>query len=173
MAMALHIRKMRTTDLDDVLEIEQYSFPTPWSRSVYEYDLIRNPNSRFYVALEHVGGELWGYIGNWFVYDECHVGTIATKREARGKGVAQALLIHTARQAVAEGMTYIILEVRVNNLAAINLYKKLGFSQVGLRRGYYRDTGEDALLLAMRDLPDLAARPLPDEEAYEGEVAAV
>jgi ribosomal-protein-alanine N-acetyltransferase len=171
--MALHIRKMRVTDLDGVLEIEVYSFPTPWSRSVYEHDLLKNPNSRFYVAVERVGGELWGYIGNWFVFDECHVGTIATKREARGKGVAQMLLIHTARQAVAENLTYIILEVRVNNLAAINLYKKLGFSQVGLRRGYYRDTGEDGLLLAMRDLSELAARPLPGEEAYGHEAAAV
>jgi ribosomal-protein-alanine N-acetyltransferase len=156
---------MTPEDLDEVMEIEQYSFPTPWSRTVYEHDLKRNPKSRFYVARSEDDDELLGYIGNWVIEDECHVGTIASKREFRGRGIAEALLIHTARTSLAESVTYIILEVRENNFAAINLYRKLGFQQVGLRRGYYRDTGEDALLLTLHNLESLAAREIPSTVA--------
>lgn len=157
--MPLYIRKMAVSDLDSVMEIELYSFPTPWPRHIYEQDITQVESSRFYVALDGgPDGPVVGYIGNWFVQDECHVGSIATKREARGRGVAEALLVYTARQGLKEDLAYVILEVRVNNLAAINLYKKLGFKQVGLRKGYYRDTGEDALLMAMQDMPALAAR---------------
>jgi len=166
--MPLYIREMKLPDLDEVLVIEDYSFPTPWPRNVYENDLLRNPNSRFFVALDgDECGELLGYIGSWVVHDECHVGTIATRRDARNRGIAEALLVHTARAVIAEGVQYLILEVRVNNFPAINLYKKLGFVQVGLRRGYYRDTGEDALLLAMNDLPALAAREVSAVPAGE------
>ncbi len=135
------------------------SFPTPWPRHIYEQDITQVESSRFYVALDGgPDGQVVGYIGNWFVQDECHVGSIATKREARGRGVAEALIVYTAQQGLKEDLSYVILEVRVNNLAAINLYKKLGFKQVGLRKGYYRDTGEDALLMAMQDMPALATR---------------
>ncbi len=154
----MYIRKMAACDLDSVMEIEMYSFPTPWPRHIYEQDITQVESSRFFVALDGgPEGQVVGYIGNWFVQDECHIGTIATKRETRGRGVAEALIVYTAGAALAEGIAYIILEVRVNNLAAINLYKKLGFKQVGLRKGYYRDTGEDALLMAMQDLPTLAS----------------
>ena len=157
--MPFYIRNMTVGDLDQVMEIESYSFPTPWPRHIYEHDLTQNASSRFFVALDGgKDGPVVGYIGNWFVADECHVGSIATQREARGRGVAEALLVHTARAGLVERVTYIVLEVRVNNFAAINLYKKLGFNQVGVRRGYYRDTGEDALLMAMHDVPKLAAR---------------
>ncbi len=168
--MALYIRQMRPEDLDEVMEIEQYSFPTPWTRTVYENDLKRNPNSRFFVARsDDEGSELLGYIGNWVIEDECHVGTIASKREFRGQGIAEALLIYAARASLAEGVTYIILEVRENNFAAINLYKKLGFKQVGLRRRYYRDTGEDALLLTLNDLDALASRDITPTVARQKE----
>ena len=163
--MTLYIRQMTPEDLDEVMEIEQYSFPTPWSRTVYEHDLMRNPRSRFFVARSEENDVLLGYIGNWVIEDECHVGTIASRREFRGQGIAEALLIHTAQASLAERVTYIILEVRENNFAAINLYKKLGFKQVGLRRGYYRDTGEDALLLTLHDLESLAARDIPTTAA--------
>jgi ribosomal-protein-alanine N-acetyltransferase len=157
--MPLYIRKMAVSDLEQVMEIEVYSFPTPWPRHIYEHDLTQNVTSRFFVALDGgPEGDVAGYIGNWFVADECHIGSIATKREARGRGVAEALIIFTARAGIVERISYIVLEVRVNNFAAINLYKKLGFKQVGIRRGYYRDTGEDALIMAMHDLPGLAAR---------------
>lgn len=159
---------MKVADLDEVMVIEQYSFPTPWTRNLYEMDITRNPRSRFYVARGREKGELIGYIGSWFLEDECHVGTIATKREYRGRGVARALIAHTAALAREEGCQDIILEVRVNNLAAVNLYRTLGFEQVGRRRAYYTDTGEDALIYMHRDLAMLAAQPMASASQSEG-----
>ena len=154
------IQPMQVSDLDEVMVIEKYSFPTPWSRRLYEMDITRNPRSRFYVARLRENRELVGYIGSWLAADECHVGTIATKREYRGIGLARALLAHTATVVHQEGCEYIILEVRVNNLQAVNLYRTLGFEHVGRRPGYYIDTGEDALLYLHRDLPTLAAQAM-------------
>src|SRR5687768_17318691 len=131
---------MRLSDLDQVMEIENYSFPTPWRRHMYESDLKTNRQSRFYV-LRDEAGEVSAYSGTWFIYDEAHVGTIATRREYRGERLAEQLLAYTALQAENEGLRYMILEVRTGNEAAIRLYERLGFMRVGLRRGYYTDTG--------------------------------
>jgi ribosomal-protein-alanine N-acetyltransferase len=143
---------MRMGDLDQVMEIEEYSFPTPWRRHMYESDLRTNRNSRFYVLRDPVTNELGAYSGTWFIYDEAHVGTIATKRDYRGQRLSEQLLAYTALQAENEGLRYMILEVRTGNAAAIRLYERLGFARVGLRRGYYTDTGEDAILMTCDNL---------------------
>ncbi len=155
-AIKLIIEPMRTSDLDEVMEIEEYSFPTPWSREVYQYDIERNSRARFYCARLEAGKEIVGYIGSWFVMDECHIGTIATKKEYRELGIAKELIAFTAKTALQEGISYIILEVRINNIPAINLYKSLGFIQIGIRKRYYSDTGEDALIYVHRNLRALA-----------------
>jgi [ribosomal protein S18]-alanine N-acetyltransferase len=142
-------------DLDQLMAIELYSFPTPWKRSMYEQDLLGNNHSRFYCIKRWPEGELAAYIGTWFIYEEAHVGTIATKREFRGQRLAEQLLAYTALHALNERMEYIVLEVRASNQSAIRLYTRLGFEQVGLRRGYYTDTGEDALLMTCVKLPEL------------------
>ncbi len=142
---------MLSNHLDAIMQIERYSFPTPWEREMYEYDLTLNEHSRFYVALSKFD-EVVGYIGNWFVLEECHVGTIAVKREWRRRGIAEMLLLHTALRAIEEHVTFMILEVRVNNTKAISLYRKLGFTIEGCRKGYYKDTGEDAHLMIHSDL---------------------
>lgn len=149
---------MQLGDLEQLMAIEAYSFPTPWKREMYEQDLLNNTYSRFYV-IKHVGtGELAAYIGSWFIYEEAHVGTIATKREYRGFRLAEQLLAYTALQAQNEGLAYMILEVRVSNVGAIKLYERIGFTQVGLRKGYYTDTGEDASLMTCDSLAGLSAR---------------
>ncbi len=149
---------MRETDLDDLLVIEQYSFPTPWKRSMYESDIDANRHARFFVIESRDPAELVGYIGTWFIYDEAHIGTIATKQEYRGKRIAEQLIAYTAFQGIQEGIAYVVLEVRVSNDPAIRLYERLGFTQVGLRKRYYTDTGEDALLMTCRDMESLARR---------------
>jgi [ribosomal protein S18]-alanine N-acetyltransferase len=149
---------MRVTDLDQVMTIEHYSFPTPWKRHMYESDLRTNRHSRFYVIRDPQTGEIGAYSGTWFIYDEAHVGTIATKRELRGARLAEQLLAYTALQALQEGLAYMILEVRVTNAPAIRLYERLGFARVGLRRGYYTDTGEDAILMTCDNLRALAGK---------------
>lgn len=155
--------QMQLGDLDQLMLIEAYSFPTPWKREMYEQDLLRNNHSRFYVVKHIRSAELSAYIGSWFIYEEAHVGTIATKREFRGCRLAEQLLAYTALQAENEGMKYMILEVRVSNTSAIRLYERLGFAQVGLRRGYYTDTGEDASLMTCEDLAGLSAKLLIPE----------
>jgi ribosomal-protein-alanine N-acetyltransferase len=149
---------MRERDLDELMLIEQYSFPTPWKRSMYEHDLRHNNLSRFYVIKHEQTGELAAYSGSWFIYDEAHLGSIATKREHRGLRFAEQLLAYTAFAAVQEGLSYMVLEVRETNAGAIQLYERTGFARVGLRRGYYTDTGEDAILMTHSDLPALAER---------------
>jgi ribosomal-protein-alanine N-acetyltransferase len=152
------IYPMRVSDLDQVMAIEQYSFPTPWRRHMYESDLRTNTHSRFYVAKDETSGELGAYCGTWFIYEEAHIGTIATRQEYRGERLAEQLIAYTALQAQFEGLEYMILEVREHNAAAIRLYERLGFVQVGLRKGYYTDTGEDALLMTCDNLRALASR---------------
>lgn len=154
---AWRICPLRETDLDALMAIEVYSFPTPWKRGMYEQDLRTNSHSRFYCVKHSASDELAAYIGSWFIYEEAHVGTIATKREYRGLRLAEQLIAYTALNAQNEGLSYMILEVRVSNLSAIRLYQRLGFEQVGLRRGYYTDTGEDALLMTCHDLAGMAA----------------
>jgi ribosomal-protein-alanine N-acetyltransferase len=154
---------MRLSDLDQIMVIEDYSFPTPWRRHMYESDLRTNRNSRFYVLRDAETGEVGAYCGTWFIYDEAHVGTIATKREFRGERLAEQLLAYTALQAENEGLRYMILEVRTSNQAAIRLYERLGFVRVGLRRGYYTDTGEDAILMTCDNLGALSSRLLVEE----------
>ena len=172
--MEIRIEPMAQRHLDEVMEIEAYSFPTPWERRMYETDIAENERSRFYVALANPGAseaardsEIAGYIGNWFIVDECHVGTIAVAKEYRGRGIAKLLLGYTAQKALAESLTYIILEVRTGNEAAINLYLKMGFNIVGRRRGYYQDTGEDAHLMMATNLTEIAAL-FPAAEGLSG-----
>jgi ribosomal-protein-alanine N-acetyltransferase len=155
---AFRFHPLRERDLDELMVIELYSFPTPWKRSMYEHDLRHNNLSRFYVIKHAQTGELLAYSGTWFIYEEAHVGSIATRREYRGLRLAEQLLAYTALAAVNEGLTYMVLEVRENNAAAIQLYERIGFLQVGRRKGYYTDTGEDAILMTHSDLPALAER---------------
>jgi [ribosomal protein S18]-alanine N-acetyltransferase len=151
----LRIHPLGLTDLDQLMAIEVYSFPTPWKRSMYEHDLLSNNFSRFYCVKRWPENELTAYIGSWFIYNEAHIGTIATKREHRGLRLAEQLIAYTAFQALNERMEYIVLEVRASNQSAIRLYTRLWFEQVGLRRGYYTDTGEDALLMTCTKLAEL------------------
>ena len=157
---------MGEDDLDALLVIEQYSFPTPWKRSMYESDIDANRHARFFVIETQEQRELVGYIGSWFIYDEAHIGTIATKQEYRGRRLAEQLIAYTAFQGIQEGIAYIVLEVRVSNDPAIRLYERLGFTQVGLRKRYYTDTKEDALLMTCRNLESIARR-LDIEEVHD------
>lgn len=147
---------MRVADLDEVMEIESYSFPMPWERSMYEADLTKNPRSIFYVARDEKGG-VAGYVGSWTFDEEAHIGTIATRSEMRRMGIARVLIYHTAKEAIARGAKFLVLEVRVSNASAITLYENLGFKKVGVRRRYYSDNGEDAHLMTHMDLSNLVA----------------
>lgn len=149
------IEPMRPADLEAVLEIERASFPTPWSRQAFVHELERNRVANLWVARAGRPGDgtatsVVGYLCLWAVADEIHVTNLAVDPAWRGGGIGRVLLGTLLFRHRAAGARRAFLEVRPNNVEARRLYKGLGFHEVGRRRGYYVDTGEDALLLEAR-----------------------
>ena len=137
---------MTLRDLEGVMAIEEGSFPTPWSRGMFSEELER-PFSVHCVA-EGAAGEVLGYAISWNVAGESHLLNIAVRMDCRGKGVGWALLRDCIRRGACAGSSRIHLEVRAGNEEAERLYRRCGFLFDGIRRNYYTDTGEDALLLS-------------------------
>lgn len=152
----VRIEPMGHADLDAVLEIERASFPTPWSRQAFIHELERNRVASLWVARAERPGEaagaaaVVGYLCLWAVADEIHVTNLAVDPAWRGEGIGRLLLGTLLVRHRAGGARRAFLEVRPDNVEARRLYEGLGFHQVGRRRGYYVDTGEDALLLEAR-----------------------
>ena len=132
--------------LERVLEIENLSFPSPWSIHHFRQEM-KNRFSRVWGIL--VQGVLWGYICFWMTDREIQLLNIAVHPEKRGEGLAHLLLEAMISLGHAEGIQSIWLEVRPSNSAAQGLYKKMGFQEVGRRPRYYRDTNEDAILMTL------------------------
>lgn len=152
----VRIEPMRPADLDAVLEIERASFATPWSREAFRHELERNRVAGCWVARRAAAperaaaGDVVGYLCLWIVADEVHVTNLAVHPAVRGRGVGRHLLGTLLAHHRARGAARAFLEVRPGNAEARSLYRALGFREVGRRRGYYVDTGEDALLLEAR-----------------------
>jgi ribosomal-protein-alanine N-acetyltransferase len=149
----VEIRRLDLVDLSAIEAIEQRAYPTPWSRSMFASELAK-PTSICLGAFE--GPELVGYVINSRYVDAWHVMNVAVEPEHRGRGIATALLerlFEVTRDDERRGYT---LEVRVSNDHAIRLYEKLGFERRGIRRGYYTDNREDALIM-WRDARHLAS----------------
>lgn len=141
----LSIERMRPDDLDDVLAIERASFSMPWSRGAFLYEIEQNRVARCYVMRE--AERLVGYICVWEVADEMHITNIAVHPAARRRGIGRGLLGSVLDDARRRSMRLVVLEVRPSNVEARALYETFGFQVVGRRRGYYYDTGEDALVM--------------------------
>jgi ribosomal-protein-alanine N-acetyltransferase len=139
---------MTLDDLDEVLEIERASFLTPWSRGAFRYELTQNRVARSLVV--RLGRELAGYLCLWEIGHEIHITNLAVRPSLRRRGVARALLGHVLAGARRDGMELVFLEVRPTNLEAVSLYESFGFRVIGRRKGYYFDTGEDALVMEAR-----------------------
>ncbi len=139
------LRSFIEADLPAILAIEESSFSSPWTRTAFLYEL-QNPHSRLTVAERE--GEVVGYICCWDVADEVQILNVAVHPHFRRQGIADLLLRSALEDGQRSGVQSANLEVRGSNLPAIQLYKKLGFRQVGMRRGYYAD-GEDALLMIL------------------------
>jgi ribosomal-protein-alanine N-acetyltransferase len=143
-AVAVEIRVLELSDLTAIEAIEQKAYPTPWSRSMFASELAK-PTSICLGAFE--GQELVGYVINSRYVDAWHVMNVAVDPDHQRRGVATALLerlFEVTRDDERRGYT---LEVRVSNEDAIGLYEKLGFEARGIRRGYYTDNREDALIM--------------------------
>jgi len=149
---SLSIDRMHPSDLPEVLVIERASFSMPWSRGAFLYEIEQNQVARCWVGRED--GRIVGYICLWEVADELHVTNVAVHPGARRRGIGRALLESVFARARAAGARTILLEVRPSNGEAIALYESFGFRSVGRRRGYYYDTGEDALVMEAAVSPD-------------------
>jgi ribosomal-protein-alanine N-acetyltransferase len=145
----MNIRPMLIDDLDSVVLIENVSFPSPWSKVLFEVELKRSP-ARYFTAEEE--GRVLGYMGYWEAPQEAHIITLAVAPEARGKGVAKALAGYCMEYAAKQGARLATLEVRDGNGAGKALYESLGFRPVAIRRKYYQDNQEDAVVM-IRELP--------------------
>lgn len=150
----IHIRPMIPDDLDEALTIERESFSTPWSRELFKREL-NMPQGRSFVAVDS-SGQIVGYLCYWIVADEVHILNLATHPNHRRKGIASLLLKYGLEYSQEEGAREATLEVRRSNYKAIALYRNFHFSPIGIRRGYYSDTGEDALIMG-RTFPVLKA----------------
>ncbi|CRK85393.1 ribosomal protein S18-alanine N-acetyltransferase [Neobacillus massiliamazoniensis] len=138
-------RSMTEEDIDQILEIEHASFTLPWSRDAF-YNEMHHNKFAVYIVIE-VEGKIIGYCGAWIVIDEAHITNVAILPEYRGRKLGEALMekmISVARSMGARSMT---LEVRVTNNIAQSLYRKLGFQKGGIRKNYYSDNQEDALIM--------------------------
>ena len=145
------IRRMTLPDVDGVHAIEQAAFPRPWKREDFVREMTKNACARYLVAEED--GQIIGFAGAWIVLDEAHVTNIAVAAPCRGRGVGRKLTEALMQYAANLGVVYATLEVRRSNAVAQALYQSLGFEYVGVRKRYYEDNGEDALLYCCQRLP--------------------
>ena len=162
---------MTIEDISAVMVIEKTAFPIPWPEQAYRHEILDNPNGYFIVArlrsagaprnlFQRLAGRavsapapraIIGFAGLWMFVDEGHVSTIASHTEWRGQGVGELLLVTLLREAQRRKAIFATLEVRVNNAVAQNLYRKYGFTEVGRRKRYYQDNGEDALIMTVEN----------------------
>lgn len=146
----LVIEPMKVDDVEEVLAIEQASFPTPWSRLAFLSELLENERAVYLAARQE--GRIIGYVGMWRILDEGHITNLAVHPDARRQGVGRRLLQTLCDLAQARGLHRLTLEVRVSNAPAQHLYESFGFLAAGVRPGYYQDNNEDALIMWL-DLP--------------------
>jgi [ribosomal protein S18]-alanine N-acetyltransferase len=139
------IKPMRLDDINSVLEIEQMSFPTPWPRDAYHHELKDNRLACYLVARGFQ--RVLGYAGMWVILDEAHVTTIAVDPLHRRRRIGERLLVALIDEAMRRGARWVTLEVRKSNLGAQTLYRKYGFKDIGIRKGYYSDNREDAIVM--------------------------
>lgn len=138
------VRDLGKDDIDQILLIENISFPVPWSRESFEGEL-QNPLSVYLVA--DSDGTIIGYAGIWCIFDEGHITNVAVHPNYRGNRIGETLLEELEAIVMGNGGATMTLEVRPSNEAALNLYSRFAFKPVGRRKGYYTDNNEDAIIM--------------------------
>lgn len=141
----IELMNMSFGDIDQVCEIENLSFAIPWSRESFESELSQNNLARYIVA--KVNGKVVAYGGMWIILDEGHITNIAVHPDYRGQKIGEKLVEALLREAKESNAERITLEVRASNDAARKLYQKQGFTDGGIRKGYYGDNREDAIIM--------------------------
>ena len=146
MVMEITIRRMQPSDVDNVIAIEEKAYGEHhWSKDSFLNELS-NELARYNCAFDE-DGNLLGYSGCWQILEEVHITNIAVSPEFRRQKVGERLLKRIIDECYENMAKYITLEVRVSNTPAINLYEKYGFKSLGVRKGYYQNNNEDALIM--------------------------
>ena len=141
----IRVRIAKSSDLDDIYDLDVQTFAIPWSKEALSYDILENDNA--FVIVAEYESEFAGYADIWTVLDEADLNSIAVRVDFRRKGIGDAIMLAMTEMLSANGVATINLEVRVSNMPAMKLYKKYGFNECGVRPGYYLDNGEDALIM--------------------------
>ena len=173
-ALEVHLVAMRRRHLRSVIRIENRVYPRPWSLGLFLSELALRASRSYSVA--RVDGLVVGYVGLMLSGEDGHITTIAVDPDWHRHGIGTRLLSHAASAARERGARHLTLEVRVSNTAAQALYKRFGFEPAGVRRNYYVETNEDALVMWAEniDRPEYAARlsaidsELPGRTILEG-----
>ena len=157
---------MTLEDLPAVVALDTLSFTLPWPERSFRFELTDNPASRCWVA--ELDDRIVGMIVAWLLVDEAHVATLATHPDHRRQGIARNLLTYALRYMSKEGAVTSFLEVRDSNLAAREMYRRFGYEEVGRRKRYYKDNGEDAILMTLNGLDRFLTSPPPPLLKGEG-----
>lgn len=150
------IEDMRIEDIDAVQEVERASFPVPWPANAFRHELTQNRNAHYIVARE--GERIVGYAGLWMSLDEAHITTFAVLPDHRRRRIGERMLVAIFDKSASLGAEWLTLEVRASNMPAQRLYQKYGFRPAGIRRRYYSDNNEDAIIMWTERLRDRAVR---------------
>lgn len=154
-AEPLSFRLMKVEDIGRICEIEEEAFPTPWTSAAFYNELVNN-HFAHYMVMEYEG-EIIGYGGMWLIMNEAHVTNIAISLKYRGRKLGERLVCELQRTAAFMGAERMTLEVRESNEVAKRLYTKLGFESSGVRKAYYTDNNEDAIIM-WAELPKAASK---------------
>lgn len=159
----LIIRRAREKDIEQLYDIENLSFKSPWSKQSFENEINKNKIA-YYIAAE-VNNKIVGYAGSWVAFDEMHITTLAVHPDWRYKKIGKMLLLSLFKKAINKDVKVAILEVRVGNMIAQDIYNDFGFNTIGKRGKYYQD-GEDALVMACQNIhSDTFLNKIKEEDA--------
>ncbi|AVQ98026.1 ribosomal protein S18-alanine N-acetyltransferase [Oceanobacillus sp. M65] len=145
MMSEITIRKMEIADVDQVMEVERVSFTTPWTTDIFYQEIVDNQYAYYYVI--EWNGRIVGYVGTWVVLEDAQVTNIAIMPELRGNKLGEKLFQYMLLQIKLIGATRLSLEVRESNIPAQKLYRKFGLVPGGIRKNYYTDNQEDAIVM--------------------------
>lgn len=145
----LEIREFNINDIEELYEVELTSFTDPWSKESFK-DELNNEIAHYLVG--SINNKVVAYIGAWFILDEAHVTNVAVKSDFRRQKIAKQLITAFIVLAKKHQITSITLEVRASNIPAQSLYQQFGFEKQGLRKRYYADNNEDAIIMWLRNI---------------------
>lgn len=141
----LGIRKMVMNDIGQVMDVDRLSFSNPWTEDIFQLEIGKNDQAYYYVMT--LDQKVIGYIGMWVVIDDAQITNIAISPAYRGHKLGEKLFGFACQQALMMGVKHLSLEVRASNRVAQNMYRKFGLVPGGIRKNYYTDNREDAIIM--------------------------